>query len=134
MQIGMKKVPSMDEWLREAKKAENAEKIGMYLVHNGVVRRTAKAKVRQNRTDTADVAGMYFSYDEEKVAEAVKEVYEMEGIYYIRTWLNSGELEVGDDLMYVLVGGDIRPHVIAALETLVEKIKTGCVVETEVYA
>jgi len=33
--------------------------------------------------------------------------------------------------MYVLVGGDIRPHVIDALQFLVERIKTQCVVEIE---
>ncbi|MCF0112148.1 MAG: molybdopterin biosynthesis protein, partial [Erysipelotrichaceae bacterium] len=39
--------PSVDQWLKEAKESENADKIGMILVHNGVVRKTAKAKVRQ---------------------------------------------------------------------------------------
>lgn len=131
---GKKTSPSMDEWLREAKGDKSAENIGMYLVHNGTVRKTAKAKVRLNQENTADVTGMCFSYNEEKVAEAVEAVYKMEGIYYIRTWLNSGVLTVGDDLMYVLIGGDIRPHVVAALEALVEKIKTECVVETEIYA
>ena len=41
-----KNSPSMDEWLREAKADPSASKIGMYLTHNGVVRETAKAKVR----------------------------------------------------------------------------------------
>lgn len=123
--------PSMDIWLKEAKQDPSAEKIGMYLVHNGVVRKTAKAKVRQGDEAAADVAGMVFSYDAEKVQNAVEETYQMNGIYYIRTWLNSGHLEVGDDIMYVLIGGDIRPHVVDALQALVEKIKTECVVETE---
>ena len=33
-----KTIPSMDAWLAEAKKDESAAKVGMYLVHNGVVR------------------------------------------------------------------------------------------------
>ena len=33
--------------------------------------------------------------------------------------------------MYVLIGGDIRPHVFAALEFLVEKLKNECVTEVE---
>lgn len=41
-----KSVPSMDEWLREAKKDKDFRECGMYLFHNGVVRGTAKAKVR----------------------------------------------------------------------------------------
>lgn len=125
--------PSMDAWLKEAKEDENAGMVGMYLVHNGTVRQTAKAKVRHNQENTEKVTGMYFSYDSEKVKAAVESVYDMEGIYYARVWLNSGELKVGDDLMYVLIGGDIRPHVVAGLEMLVEKIKTECVIEKEHY-
>jgi len=128
----MKKSPSMDEWLAEAKAHESAGKIGMYLVHNGIVRQTAKAKVRGGDNSAADVSGMVFSYDEDKVMQAVKETYDMNGIYYVRTWLNSGKLSVGDDIMYVLIGGDIRPNVVAALESLVERLKTQCVTETEI--
>ena len=126
-----KESPSMDAWLKEAKLDPSAEKIGMYLTHNGVVRKTAKAKVRLGDETASDISGMEFSYDEEKVQQVVEETYRMEGIYYVRTWLNSGYLEVGDDIMYVLIGGDIRPHVVDALQTLVGKIKNQCVVETE---
>ena len=128
-----KSSPSMDAWLKEAKAHESAEKIGMYLTHNGVVRKSAKAKVRLGESDTKDVVGMWFSYDEEKAEKAVQETYEMEGIYYIKTWLNEGMLSVGDDIMYVLIGGDIRPHVVDALQFLVGKLKNECVEEKEVY-
>ena len=125
--------PSMDEWLREAKADPSAEKIGMYLVHNGTVRLTPKAKVRGGDKDAGNVTGMHFSYDADKVAAAVSETYKMEGFHYVRAWLNSGELNVGDDIMYVLIGGDIRPHVVDALQALVGKIKSECVNETELY-
>ena len=125
--------PSMDAWLKEAKAHESAEKIGMYLTHNGIVRKSAKAKVRLGEENTKNVTGMLFSYDQEKVDAAIKETYEMEGIYYVKAWLNEGELTVGDDIMYVLIGGDIRPRVIDALQFLVGKLKNECVEETEVY-
>lgn len=123
----------MDAWLKEAKQHESAKKIGMYLTHNGIVRETAKAKVRQGVEDTKPVTGMYFSYDQAKVDAVIEETYKMDGIYYIKTWLNEGELQVGDDIMYVLIGGDIRPHIIDALQYLVGRIKNECVVETEHY-
>lgn len=126
-----KESPSMDEWLREAKADPSASKIGMYLTHNGVVRETAKAKVRFGAEDTRPVTGMLFSYNSEKVNDAIEQTYRMDGIYYIRVWLNEGELSVGDDIMYVLIGGDIRPHVVDALQALVGEIKNHCVVETE---
>ena len=128
-----KEIPSMDEWLREAKKDGNADKIGMYLTHNGVVRKTAKAFIRENDTDEKDVKGMLFSYDKVKVEQVIAEAKQLEGIYYIRVWLNEGELEVGDNIMYVLIGGDIRPHVMDALDYLVGRIKKECVMEQEVF-
>ena len=123
----------MDEWMKEAKAHESADKIGMYLTHNGIVRKSAKAKVRLGEENTKNVTGMLFSYDQAKVDAAIKETYEMEGIYYVKAWLNEGELTVGDDIMYVLIGGDIRPRVIDALQFLVGKLKNECVEETEVY-
>ena len=130
----MKKTPpSMDQWLKEAKAHRSAPQIGMYLTHNGTVRRDAKAKVRQGAADTRDVTGMIFSYDEAKVDAAIADAYKLPGIYYIRVWLNEGELETGDDIMYVLIGGDIRPRVVDALHYLVGRIKNECVTETELH-
>ena len=121
----------MDQWLKEAKAHESAPNIGMYLTHNGIVRQTARAKVREGAQDTRPVAGMLFSYDQEKVDAAIADTYQMDGIFYIRVWLNEGKLQVGDDIMYVLIGGDIRPHVVEALQSLVAKIKNECVIEKE---
>lgn len=124
--------PSMDEWLKEAKLDPKSSQVGMFLVHNGTVRETAKAKVRLGAEGTAPVTGMVFSYDEDKVNAAIEETYKLQGVYYVRTWLNEGQLEVGDDIMYVLIGGDIRPNVIDGLQFLVQKIKTECVTEIEI--
>ena len=126
-----KESPSIDAWLKEAKAHESAPKIGMYLTHNGTVRQTAKAKVRYGAEDTKEVTGMIFSYDAEKVDAVVADTYKMDGIYYIKVWLNEGELKLGDDIMYVLIGGDIRPRVVDALQYLVSRVKNECVVETE---
>ena len=123
--------PSMDAWLREAKAHESAPKIGMYLTHNGTVRQSAKAKVRFGEENTLPVTGMLFSYDAAKVEAVISDTYKMEGIYYIRVWLNEGCLATGDDIMYVLIGGDIRPRIVDALNYLVGRIKDECVVETE---
>lgn len=123
--------PSIDEWLREAKAHPAALQEGMFLVHNGVVRQTPKAQVRQGLNDGSLVKGMEFSYDAAKVDAAIAETYKLEGIFYIKVWLNEGQLTIGDDIMYVLIGGDIRPHVIDALQFLVGKIKNECVIETE---
>ena len=124
-------MPSLDLWLREAKRDPSAPLCGMYLAHNGTVRQTARALVRQGRPCAAPVTGMRFSFDAGKVEQAVEAARAMNGIYYVRVWLNEGELDLGDDIMLVLIGGDIRPHVVDALQALVGRIKSECVVEQE---
>ena len=128
-----KPVPSIDQWLQEAKAHESAPLCGMYLTHNGTVRQSAKAKVRYGEENTREVTGMFFSYDEEKVNAVIADTYKMEGIYYIKVWLNEGRLTMGDDIMYVLIGGDIRPRVVDALQYLVGRVKNECVEEKEIY-
>lgn len=126
-------VPSMDAWIKEAKEDKSAPECGMYLFHNGIVRQSAKAKVRQGDISASDVKGMVFSYDKEKVEEAVENTQNMPGIGYVRVWLNEGQLEVGDNIMLVLVGGDIRPHVVDALQSLVGELKNHCIKEEELF-
>ena len=130
-----KPLPSIDAWMREAKADPTAARCGMYLVHNGAVRETPKAEVRGVPTDGVQpgdkVASLVFGYDEAKVEAAIEAARQLPGIFYVRVWLNEGELAVGDDIMFVLVGGDIRPHVIDALQQLVGTLKNECVTELE---
>ncbi|MBQ3329268.1 MAG: molybdenum cofactor biosynthesis protein MoaE [Eggerthellaceae bacterium] len=125
--------PSMDQWLAEAKASENADKCGMFLVHNGIVRSTAKAQVRQGE-EKPPVAQVEFSYDAAGVEAAIAEALTWDGVYYVKVWLNEGALNVGESIMYVLIGADIRPRCIDALQNLVGKIKNDLVVEKEIYA
>ena len=126
--------PSMDRWLEEAKQDPQASQCGMYLTHNGVVRETAKAQVREGMQGLSPVSAVEFSYDEDGVRDAIEEALTWPGVYYVRVWLNEGVLNVGDSIMYVLIGADIRPHCIDALQGLVGKIKNDLVVEKEIYA
>ena len=130
--MSKKNAPSMDAWIKEAKADPAAADCGMLLFHNGIVRQTARAQVREGK-ESALVTGMVFSHDEVKAAAAREKALQMTGIKYVRTWLNEGELEVGDDIMLVLVGGDTRPHVVDALQALVSDLKSNCVTETEKF-
>lgn len=128
-------MPSIDTWLAEAKADPSFRACGMYLIHNGTVRETPKAEARGVATDGVQpghkVGGMTFSYDRSKVDAAIDATRALPGIGYVRVWLNEDELEVGDDIMLVLIGGDIRPRVIDALQSLVGTIKNECVAEIE---
>ncbi|MDO4203588.1 MAG: molybdopterin-binding protein [Selenomonadaceae bacterium] len=125
-------VPSMDEWLREAKQDKDAPLCGMYLFHTGVVRVTAKAEVRENKSSPA-VKKLLLSVDREKLRAAEERARGLTGIHYVRIWVNEGELSVGDTIMLALVGGDIRDNVVAGLTAFVKDVKTGCVKEKEIY-
>ncbi len=129
-----KPVPSRDEWLAEAKASENADQCGMFLVHNGVVRITPKKQVREGVEGLGEVAQVDFSYDADGVDAAIADALTWPGVYYVRVWLNEGTLSVGDSIMYVLIGADIRPNCVDALQRLVGKIKNDLVVEKEIYA
>ena len=129
-----KSAPSMDAWLKEAKAHKSAPDCGMYLFHNGVVRKTAKAEARSLEQGLPPVAGMAFSYDQAKVSAAEEAARQLPGIHYVRVWLNEGQLSLGDDIMLVLIGGDIRPNVVNALQTLVGELKNNCVIEKELFS
>ena len=125
--------PSMDQWLAEAKASPNADLCGMFLTHNGVVRATAKAQVRQGE-QKPPIAQVDFSYDEAGLQAAIEDALTWDGVYYVKVWLNEGICNVGESLMYVLIGADIRPRCIDALQKLVGHIKNDLVVEREIYA
>ena len=132
-------MPSIDAWLKEAKQDPEFARCGMYLVHNGVVRATPRCLARDEAScderggvdANQTVSSMLFDYDQQSVDAAVASTRALPGIFYVRVWLNRGELAVGDDIMLVLVAGDIRPRVIDALQSLVSTLKNTCVREIE---
>lgn len=114
----------IDEWLKEIKKTSDPESLGMILVHNGVVRGTAK--------DGKPVKAMQLSYDQEALDSCVSRLKKKDGITAIRAWINNGELKIGDDIMYVLVAGRFRTDVLPVFQELLTTIKSEIVREKEV--
>jgi molybdopterin synthase catalytic subunit len=110
-------------WLEEIKRGPDSSRIGMYLVHNGVVRGTSR--------NGDVVSGMKLSYDNVRLNEVIHQVAERPGIMAVRAWVNEGTLQVGEDIMYALVAGDIRENVFNGLQELVRLIKTEVVIEQE---
>ena len=85
------------------------ENVGMVLVHNGVVRGWARA-------DHAPVKSMKVSHDRAKM-DAICRV--------------EGELKPGDDVLFLVVAGDIREHVKATFSELLDRIKAEAVIKQE---
>lgn len=115
--------PDTDRWVEEVKKQPDAAGIGMVLVHRGVVRGTSRAG--------EPVTGMRLSVDRVRLEEVLTEARAWPGIVAVRGWVNEGRLAVGDDIMTVLVAGDIRENVFSGLRRLVGLIKTEVVTEEE---
>ena len=114
----------LEQWLNEIKQTADPGELGMILLHNGVVRGTSKQGEAVGR--------MLLSYDGPALEKAIKEHKEREGIVNIRVWINSGELNIGEDIMLVLVAGRFRTDVLPVFESLIAKIKGEIVSEKEI--
>ena len=113
----------VDQWLLEIKHNANSQDLGMILVHNGIVRGTTKSG--------SPVRGMKLSYDQKKLDSVLPAFRQRAGITEVRVWINSGDLSVGEDIMFVLVAGRLRTDVLPAFEELLSLIKGEIVTEQE---
>ncbi len=116
--------PKTDELVERVKERSNPEKLGMVLVHVGVVRGSSKSGER--------IKEMELEVNREKLKEVVREIEEREGIEAVEVWINEGRLKVGEEIMVVAVGGRFRNDVLPAFEELIGRIKREVVVEKEV--
>ena len=113
----------IDDWIQEVKAQPGSTAIGMILAHQGIVRGTSRS--------SEPVHGMLLRADRDRLEEALAEARTWVGVFAVRGWVNEGSLSVGDDIMKVLVAGDIRDNVFAALERLVSLIKNEVLSESE---
>jgi molybdopterin synthase catalytic subunit len=98
-------------------------KVGMILCHNGVVRGTSR--------DGRKVSGLTISVDYNKLHHVI-ETYKQPGIIEILVEIADNRyLKVGDDVMLLVVAGDIRENVIAVLNDTLNAIKTSVTSKTE---
>lgn len=113
----------IDAWIADIKKTCPPDRLGMILVHNGVVRASSK--------QGEPVRGMKLSYDHAALDEALRRFRAKDGIVDIRVWINEGTLKIGDDIMYVCVAGRFRSDILPVFQELISLIKTRIVGEEE---
>ena len=104
-----------------------AENVGMVLVHNGVVR-------GWSRKDHQTVTAIEITQDQEKIQALVAEYQQQEGIFRVLVEARSGMMQPGDDVLFIVVAGDIRENVKATLAELLDRIKAEAVTKREVFA
>lgn len=98
-------------------------KVGMILCHNGVVRETSR--------DGRRVSGLTVTVDPEALDAILAEQRQRPGIVDILVEIREGLLKVGDDVMFIVVAGDLRDHVIPVLEDTLNAVKKQVTHKTE---
>ena len=94
------------------------EKVGMVLAHNGMVRGTSR--------DGKPVKSLEVKANYEKIEMLVEKYSQAEGIFKIVVEAKEGKFLPGDDLLFIIVAGDIRPNVKKVLGDILEEIKATC--------
>jgi molybdopterin synthase catalytic subunit len=113
----------INERIERIKAGPEAAGIGMILAHQGVVRGSSRAG--------EPVHGMRLEVDRPRFERALAEALDWPGVVAADGWVNEGDLRVGDDIMKVVVAGDIRENVFGGLQRLVGIIKSQVVTESE---
>jgi molybdopterin synthase catalytic subunit len=112
--------------IEQIKRRPDYGKVGMILCHNGVVRQTSR--------DGRPVTGLRVKVDHQRLGQVIAEQKKRPGIIDILVQIREDQnLAVGDDVMALVVAGDIRETVIAALTETLNTIKTVVTVKTEFF-
>ena len=116
----------LSEMMDQIKQHPNFKEAGMVLCHNGVVRSTSR--------DGREVKGLRVKADHEKLEKILSDRKKTPGIVDILVWINdSKDLTVGDDVMILIVAGDIRENVIQVLSETLNLIKSEVTSKTEYF-
>lgn len=107
------------------KRPDFSENVGMILIHNGTVR-------NWSRRDRQHVTALETTVDTEKIDRLRQEYLEWPGIYDIIIEANSGRFVPGDDLLFILVAGDIRENIKPVLAELLDRIKSEAISKKEI--
>lgn len=98
--------------------------VGMTLVHNGVVR-------AWSRKDKSPVARIRVTPNRALMNTICREMEQRPGIFKILAEATEGELKPGDDLLFLVVAGDVRENVKSVFAELLDRIKAEAVIKEE---
>jgi molybdopterin synthase catalytic subunit len=103
------------------------DNVGMILIHNGVVR-------NWSRKDRAKVTALEVTPDLDRIELIRQEHLKRDGIFDIVVKAYSGTFQPGDDLLFIIVAGDIRENIKPVLSELLDRIKSEAVSKKEIMA
>lgn len=100
------------------------EKVGMLLVHNGVVRACS-------RHGGKAVERLEVHPDQTKIEAICRELSARPGIFTVTAKAKTGTFAPGDDLLFIIVAGDIRENVLPTLSDALNRIKSEAISKSE---
>lgn len=107
----------INKMIERVKALPEYPEVGMILSHMGVVRATT----REGR----EVTGLRVSVDQDGLARLIKDQKNRPGIVEVLVEIKADQdLSVGQDIMAIVVAGDIRERVIETLTDTLEEVKT----------
>lgn len=115
---------NITELIERVKRHPDFNRAGMILCHNGVVRGTSRAG--------HPVSGLRIAVDHDRLNAILNEQRRRPGIVDIQVEIvENKDLTVGEDVMGLVVAGDIRENVIAVLAETLDLIKKTVTRKTE---
>lgn len=116
-------MPSLMDLVEKVKRETDPAKVGMIACHNGVVRATTRAGEPAEYLDV--------EADEEILERILGDMRTRPGIAAVEAHAISGRRHVGDDLLYIVVAGDIRENVLPVLGETLDRVKAEAVRKRE---
>jgi molybdopterin synthase catalytic subunit len=118
---------NIDALIATIKARPDYGQVGMILCHNGVVRGFSR--------DGHPVTGLRVSVNRERLAQVLAKQRTRPGIVDVQVEIAADiDLSVGDDVMLLVVAGDVRENVIQTLTDTLNEIKTTVTAKTEFHA
>lgn len=116
-------MPTLYDLVERIKRDMDSSRVGMIVCHNGVVRATSRRGVPAEYLDIGVKQDVW--------NDILNEMRSRPGIAAIEAHLFTGRREVGEDVMLVVIAGDIRENVFPVLEETVNRLKKEAVVKRE---
>ena len=113
----------LNKMIATIKANPNFHKTGMIASHIGIVRSFSR--------DGKTVEAVDVEFDQAKIEQILSDIKSRPSILDVLIQTNTGHLAVGDEIMAVVVAGDIRENVFPALIDAVERLKTDASKKTE---
>ncbi|SFM90641.1 molybdenum cofactor biosynthesis protein MoaE [Thermodesulforhabdus norvegica] len=111
------------ELIEKVRRNVDYVKVGMIVCHNGVVRATTR--------DGRPAEKLKIKKDQEAWDKVLQEMRSRPGIAAVEAYLHEGERKVGEDVLLVVVAGDIRENVFPVLEETVNRLKSEAIKKEE---